>query len=250
MILEALEYLTTPCPPWARRLGYLSEAIAIRHRARRCAAAWAEHQSNTKDTILSSVPDNCRTAVVLGAGHCLDVPLRDLSDRCERLILVDAVRLRGLRLPANAEYRLIDVHGAAEKLYRGESLWRRPHSALRSFETADYVISVNLLSQLPIMILRSVARRGLSTPIFEHGLSGQIMRDHVRDLTALPGRTLLVADSSRVTRNSHGAIVERENLAAQALLRAPERHWIWPVVPPGERRDGLSVETTVGAWTL
>lgn len=250
MILEALEYLTTPCPTWARRLGYLSEAIAIRHRARRCAAAWADHQRNTRTAILDTLPENCGTAVILGAGQCLDVPLDALSDRCARVVLVDAVRLRGLSLPANAEYRLMDVQGAAEKLFRGQSLWERPQSALQAFEDADYVVSVNLISQLPILPLRAIARRNLSTPIFEHGVSGQIMRDHVRDLKALPGKSVVIGDARRTHRNRKGDIVDAENLAAQAILPAPERYWTWPIAPVGERQDGLSTETIVGVWVV
>ncbi|MBO6836613.1 MAG: hypothetical protein JJ878_05740 [Alphaproteobacteria bacterium] len=250
MILEALEYLTTPCPPWARRLGYLSEAIAIRHRARRCAGAWADHQRHTKAAILDHVPKDCGTAVILGAGQCLDVPLPDLAARCEQVILVDAVRLRGLRLPENADYRPMDVHGVAEKLYLGTSLWDRTDNPLREFDEADYVVSVNLLSQLPILPLRAMARRGLSTPIFEHGLSGQIMRDHVRDLKSLAAKSILIADARRITRDRKGAVVDDENLAAQALLPTPNVSWHWPIAPEGERHDGSTIEAQVGIWVL
>ena len=77
MILELLEYLTTDCPRYARRLGYLKEAIAIRARQARLKSAWAPHLENSKDVIREAM-DRCgrrRTALVLGSGLLLDIPL-------------------------------------------------------------------------------------------------------------------------------------------------------------------------------
>jgi hypothetical protein len=151
MILEALEYLATPCPPWARSMGYLGEAIAIRHRARRCKKAWEAHQKNTRQAILSHGPDQAGHMIILGAGLCLDVPVRDLCARTGKLTLMDAVRLRGVSLPAGCDYVCRDVHGASERFYR-EGTFAGRASPFSDFPQEAAVISVNLLSQLDTRI--------------------------------------------------------------------------------------------------
>lgn len=251
MILEALEYLTTPCPPWARRFGYLSESIAIRHRARRCRAAWEPHLAATRDAILRHTPSGVGEIVVLGAGLCHDIPLAMLADRCRRLTLVDAVRPRfGPRLPPNARYLAMDVHGAAVALHDGRDPWPRGPSPLKTFADADIVLSVNLLSQLPLLPLRVMRRRGLlETPRDAVEAERRILRDHVADLREMRGRVVLIADARRTRRDTLGHS-ETDRPADDAALGPPLESWVWPVAPPGEAADGSRLETTVGVWVL
>jgi len=254
MIFEALEYVTTPCPRWARKLGYLSEVIAIRHRGRRCRLDWADHLDNTKAAILAEADARAPLGdvVILGAGLCLDVPVADLAKRCDRLILVDAVRPRGLTLPANVEYRVMDVHGVSEALFNDgdPNIWARNTSPLQQFGDASLIVSANLVSQLPILPLRALRRRGLTQPMFEHGISGKIMRDHIADLKKTGVPALLIGENRRRRYDGQGALVSDENMAAQLLLPQPVKTWIWPIVPAGEGRAGERLEAEVGTWIL
>ena len=247
MILEALEYLLTPCPKWARDFGYLSESIAIRHRAKRCAAAWKPHQDQTKAAILENCPDGAEKIVVLGAGHCFDIPLSDLARRCRKLVLVDAVRPMGLRLPRNVEFLTRDVHGLSLCLFEGRNRHQRGKPLLE-FADADYVISANLVSQLPILPLRHLARLGLVGDLPQDGLAAQVQRDHIADLKALPGRTLLIGDARRIVRDRSGKVLSDEDLTKLMILPPPFRSWSWHLVPPGENGDGKTVEIGVGVW--
>ena len=81
MIIEWIRSLLTPCPKWARKMGYLAESIAIQARAKRCSAAWAPHQEQSRQMILQAA-NQCeqkRTVVIAGSGACLDVPLLELT---------------------------------------------------------------------------------------------------------------------------------------------------------------------------
>ena len=81
MLLDLYTSLTTPCSPFIRRMGYLSEAIEMRGRSRRHQAAWLPHIEKTRAFVLS-VTEKCRnrdTAIILGSGLLLDVPLAELS---------------------------------------------------------------------------------------------------------------------------------------------------------------------------
>lgn len=244
MILEALEYLTTPCPAWARSLGYLGEAIAIRHRARRCADDWRDHQNNTKQAILAASKQFGAggKTVLLGAGLCLDVPLTDLAARCDSITLVDACRLRGLRLPVNADYQCFDIHGGAEALYQGRRITERQGSPIAQFGDADLVISVNLISQLPILPLRHA---GLPADA-----GAEIMQDHIRDLSDLDCPALLIGDAERRIIDPAGEIIEIQDLRHDMGLPPPEQSWVWPIVPAREAGKAPRVESTVGMWIL
>lgn len=249
MILEALEWLTTPCPRWARRHGYLSESIAIRHRAKRCAVCWSAHQGNTRAAILRAASAVARRehVVILGAGACLDVPFEELAERFAQVTLVDAVRSRGPRLPPNARYITMDVHGAMEALAAGREDRGAP---LVDIEPSDLTVSVNLLSQLPRLPIRAMLRRGLIDEAERESRAIAIMTEHVDDMAARKGARLIIADARHRVVDPAGNVLEERDIAGPAGLPAPTKSWIWPVAPPGERGDGLAEESTVGVWHL
>ena len=81
MFAELIEWLTTPCPSTARRLGYLREAIAIRARHRRHRENWRPHLDATRAFVerAAAIPPRKRTAVLLGSGALIDVPIDALA---------------------------------------------------------------------------------------------------------------------------------------------------------------------------
>lgn len=242
MLLEALEYIATPAPKWARKMGYLHEAIALRHRARRCRTVWAEHQANTKAAILKHLPDEASTITILGAGLCLDIPLLDLSARCEKLVLVDAVRLRGLRLPSNVRYDVEDVDGTAHRLITGSD--QQPNWVSHE----GPVVSVNLLSQLPLLPRRWIAGQGQASDLT--ALETTILRRHVDRLSQHRETALLIGDAKHILRNAEGGILQETDFSQRAGLPSPLSTWSWHIVPPGEASDGHTVESQVGVWSL
>jgi hypothetical protein len=150
MIAEALEWLVTPCPPYARRLGLLTESIAISARHRRCRKAWAPHLAATQQAILEAIErtPRRRTALVMGSGALLDVPLAELADAFEHVLLVDLVhpwpaRLKTRHLP-QVTHVTDDVTGALEAVGRGELVGPRPFARLADPEV-DLAVSLNLL---------------------------------------------------------------------------------------------------------
>ena len=55
MLLEAIFFSITPCPPTARRLGFLKENISIISRYGRCKNKWLNHLSESKKTIEKAI---------------------------------------------------------------------------------------------------------------------------------------------------------------------------------------------------
>ena len=67
--------------------------------AKRCRQAWASHLEATRRCILDAA-DSCSgggTALILGSGACLDVPVAELAARFATVVLVDAHHPRQAR---------------------------------------------------------------------------------------------------------------------------------------------------------
>ncbi len=93
MLKEALEHWLTPCPRRWRKMGYLREQIAIDARLGRHRAEWAPHLEAPRREI-SAAAIRCggrRCVLVVGAGLHHDLPIGELAERFDRVVLADLV---------------------------------------------------------------------------------------------------------------------------------------------------------------
>jgi hypothetical protein len=100
----------------------------------------------------------------------------------------------------------------------------------------DWVASVNLLSQLPLLPVDWLRQRfpELSEAMLEEW-GTQVMRQHLDYLAAFAAPTCLLADMEQVIHTGNGEIIERIDFASRLRLddAAPEQ-WRWNIAPPGE----------------
>lgn len=241
MILELIEYLTTPCSWTARKLGYLNGQIGIKVRHRQCRRAWKAHLERTKQVIRAAILDcpQRRKAVVLGSGLLLDVPLADLAATFDEVVLVDVVHPISVYL-AKLWYRNVrlvraDVTGTAAELPRvaRNPQLPLPHAVPQLFcddPEVDYVVSVNLLSQLPYIptyYLENTARSESEINTYARDL----IDAHLDYLRRLPGAVTLITDVEKLKIDSAGRIVERFDILYGARLPWQTVEWTWEHVP-------------------
>lgn len=250
MILEALEWLATPCPrPW-RDLGYLAELIALGARHRRCRAAWAGHRARSRQAILraAETAPGRRTAVVLGSGRLLDVPLAELAARFRSVVLVDAVhplhaRWQARRFP-NVRLEAMDVTGCLDALPRwrpGEALPRPQPCPLIHREDVDFVVSLNLLSQLGVLPGEWIERRaGTAGPDAARAFSAALTRAHLDDLARCRARVCLIGDVEWWRAMADGTVVERSSSIDGIAAPPAIEEWVWPIAPAPEADARLS----------
>lgn len=252
MLAEWFTYLTTDCPLIARQFGYLRESIGIRARHRRCSAAWRPHLDKSKAALLQSLQscDDFRTALVFGSGLLLDIPLAQLAERFREVWLVDLVHLpevqREARRHANVRCLSHDVSECLERLRTGLSndLDTLPESRPSRFldeKTVDWVASVNLLSQLPLLPLEWLQRRFPEVREEQLARWGEgLMRRHLDYLDAFDAPVCLLADAEQTSYGADGAIIEHVDFAAKFDLdRLAFEQWRWDVAPPGEIAPGV-----------
>jgi len=249
MLAELVEYLLTPCPPSARKLGYLTEAVAIRARHRRCRAAWQSHLENSRAAILEAAQacPGRKCALVLGSGALLDVPAEQLSQVFDRVVLADVVHPLGahwrVRRLHNVRLTTLDVTGTLDALGDGPDIPDCAPLALRDLlqrESPDLIVSANILSQLPLLPLRRLEATGLHAQPELEAFASRLMEEHVRLLQDGPGTACLIAD---IRWHGTSGI---ENPLRSVALPPPVRTWTWNVAPRPEISRDRDVFHEVG----
>lgn len=206
MILEILEWCATPCPWFARTKGLLAAQIAIRHRARRCRAAWKPHLEACRDFVAKSVGLEAalENLVILGSGHLNDFDLPFLLQRFQKITLVDAVH------PLEIQFR---ARLSQECLCLVSADLTKPSSAIEDLvSSASWTISSCVLSQLPL---------------FSNENPPTLLDGHLALLQKSP-RAILIAD---IARRHNGPW---ESILDNYPLPQPAAEWVWKIAPSGE----------------
>lgn len=264
MLIEALEYLATPCPADARALGYLSEAVALGARHRRQRRAWARHVAAARDFVrdaAAQAPAGGRI-LVAGSGRLIEVPLDDLARRFATVVLADLVHPWTTRVEA-ARYRNVrlataDVSEYLGPLRRALASHAPPpeppvptglSGAGPDLPGFDLVVSCNLLSQLPLLPLEALARRRPSLPQAERDrLAHGLVAAHVRWLTDIAPVAALFSDTDSRWIDRSGAVVGHESSLWGTAMPAPDRSWLWTIAPAPEQDSDLDLHHTVSGW--
>ncbi|MBS4099044.1 MAG: hypothetical protein KGZ83_19665 [Sulfuricella sp.] len=262
MLAEWFTYLTTDCHPLARRYGYLRESIGIRARYRRCHAAWQPHLERSQAALLDSL-DDCRkfrTALVFGSGLLLDIPLSQLSARFAEVRLIDIVHLPEIRRAARSYPNVTciehDVSGCLEHLADATPATlddrAAPPTRFLDEKGIDWVASVNLLSQLPLLLREWLVKRfpDLSGAVLD-GWEEKLMRRHLDYLAGFDATTCLLADTVQTTYDAAGnSLASTEFAARLGLTERIREEWRWDVAPLGEIAPGIGRFHQVAALSL
>jgi hypothetical protein len=244
MLAEWLTYFATPCPPNLKHLGYLHEIIGTRSRHRRCREAWEPHLANTRRMILEAAETAAthRKAVVYGSGWLLDIPLEELAQRFEDIVLVDVLHMNPVkRLAArhpNVRLATADLSGVIGSLDRDEI--PSPIGDLPE-DDADLLVSANLLTQLPYLPCEALRRR--KPPPAEDEVrefAAAIIRHHLDHLAAAPGTVCLVTEIEHHLYEGK-YLIERSDPLFGVDAGPLHRDWTWSLAPKPEihRRHDL-----------
>lgn len=260
MLKELLTYIAASCPAYARQMGYLYETIATRERYRRNSNAWNPHLENSRDFILSVTEKTAKRnkAVITGSGLLLDVPLRELSCLFNEVILLDIIHLpetiKGIKKYHNVKIEWHDVTGIAKKIHDfSEKTMALPEpspSLPAGYDDADLVVSLNILSQLPVIPCIFALKKMHRIKDFEPETWGrQIIESHISFLNSLKASVCLISDYNFALSDKKGVIAEQGSTIYNVQVPEPEKKWTWKISPYGEGEKGFSKNLDVGAWS-
>lgn len=239
MIWEAWQYLTTPSSKLARKMGFLYESIAMSARAKRCHTAWELHYQNCRLAIEQAV-SMCHTkrkVLIFGAGTLQDIPLALLSESFDRVLLVDIVITRDaqhlLKPYRNIEYVEADVTDSLQRLQAGILKVESPKAWLDD-ETVDLVVSLNLITQLPLLPVRWLKQRFKISDHQADQLGQGLIKAHLHYLQSFKACVCLIAD--RVDREFNHQAEKTDEFDPWWGVKPPDasQTWQWEVVSLAE----------------
>jgi len=251
MILETLQYLTTPCPRHLRSMGYLKELIATEARARRCRAAWQPHLEKTRAMISAAAKaaSGNEKAVVFGGGMLADIPLDVLAGKFATVVLVDVCFLKQTRRNVwrhpHIEMQTCDITGVAAPLSDG--VWPVPVRPTEpTLGEADLVVSANVLSQLPLIPLQYARQRKLypddvALPVFAR----QIIQAHLDYLKTCPGTVCLITEVERQFLDGGVVLGSEDPLCSVELDKKGAEEWFWDIAPRPEASPDYDIRNRV-----
>ena len=230
MLAEALLYLITPAPSWARRHGYLKESISIGARHARLKRAWEPHLNHSRNAVLEAA-NLCaghQSAVILGSGHGFDLPLRALAGQFSKVILIDAVHPLAMRWQVRALENVSLV--TADITARFTPMPVLPASP-------DLVVSLNLISQL-----------GIASSVTEDE-RGSMRQKHLDWLMSLRSTVCVIGDVERTqfgpARTDERTVDVTWTQSEELPKPAASHEWTWPVAPRGEISPEIEITSRV-----
>lgn len=243
-------------------MGFLKSSIQVRARYKRCETAWRGHLEQTRAMVLKAAQraPRRRKALVFGAGLLHDIPLRQLSEMFEQVVLADMVHLWPCRLEAlrygNVKLLRCDATGAIGQLCAAAGRSSAPPPASRPVEflndpLLDFTVSVNLLSQLGWVPGLFLGKSRSSDQV--EAMKGQFIAAHLEYLRRLPGHTALITDTvwSAIPLNPAGSPGPTEvwDVLSGVCLPEPDHAWNWSIAPAPERSSSADYIARVHAYT-
>jgi hypothetical protein len=245
------EYLVTPGSHPLRGMGYLRELLNIKARAWRCWCGWQPHLERSKAVIRTAI-ESCqqrRKAVILGSGLLYDVPVAELSAAFREVQLVDIIHPPKSSWPAGLFQNLrpvtADVTGTAEDVFHmakiaGATLPRTEPGLFLDDPEVDLVVSLNLLSQLPVVPTEHLTRAGVHSPDAIAAYGRWLIEAHLAYIQRFQCLVALITDMEKLTVDRAGAVVERSSALRGVPLPWWGEEWIWRLAPRPEADEDYS----------
>ncbi len=247
-MIDFLRQISTPCAWSARMMGYVRSIARVRSRYLRCELAWAPYLIRTR-SVIEDAMRHCssrRRVVVLGAGLRHDIPLAELSREFREVVLVDIVHPWHSRWSVRkfGNVRLV-THDVTEVMDAVYQLGLSPEAPLPTSRPQrfcddlelDLTISVNLLSQLPVVPERFLLKN--RTQQAAEAFGRHLIEAHLDYLHRLPGHVVLITDVSAKKVSIKGDLVDEWGILYRAELPASDDQWEWCLAPSPEQERGF-----------
>jgi hypothetical protein len=259
MLARLFRYWTTFAPERVRKFGYLKSLIELEFRHKRNEHAWADHVLSCR-TFIVDVAEKCPkhgTAVVLGSGLLLEVPLRSLAERFDRVYLVDMFHMPQVRSEAKKHFNVKllygDITGIFAMMQDGEfpdGTVPLPEPRIPHLKDADLIISANCLTHLAPPFCAYLEKTRYLTEFDQDKLILQIMEAHVNAIAKnATGVGAIITDTERFTL-AKDRVLNRKNLIPglrfpDSASRTQNLEWQWLISPAGNSHPTQDIEHTV-----
>jgi hypothetical protein len=254
MILEFVEYLRTRSNKLAKDWGYAYQNVSLKFRSRRCAGAWQSHIEECHKLIREQLEAvKPKSVLVIGSGLLLEIPIDDLLKKTGKIYLVDLVHAPEVRRLAKLypQIELIekDISSLLTILKKGLSPFQPkiiPWDSLTPWDLpkVDWVISANLMSQIPLMISEALP---MSAEVYKD-FARRVRDQHIERLMRQGNKVLLFADFETRYIDLEQKRIKTETYEVNLRNLKFIREWTWEISPVGETSKDYKVEMLVKAY--
>lgn len=202
---------------------------------------WDTHLAHCRDFILKAIELVKPSGItVLGSGWLMELPLAEMAERTEKIVLIDIVHppevFEQTKRLRNVEVSEEDVSGGliAEvwKKAGRKSIFNRLPS-LETIVIPEYmphedpgmVISLNILTQLEILPEKLLRKKSKATDEGFKNFKKEIQEKHIGFLKKYP--SILISDIVEVVYDSTGTRKEKNTLLAEIPDGRLKEEWIW-----------------------
>ena len=244
---------------------YISDQQGIMERYLCEASGWDSHLKRTRAFILNCIQKYSPSSVmILGSGWLLDIPVDELNEACDRVLLVDIchpVQIhKKIKKLTNCQLIYADLTGGAvENTYRFIQTFKKSgkKESLDQIDFYDtlpdhkvaYTISVNVLNQLDILLVDYI-RRFIEYPDVEIKKFRKRIQEYHLSLLK-PGESCLISDQEEIIINKRKPHIQTKKLLyANLPAGIKKQHWKWMFDKEGVYNEGCNTEFNVIAIEL
>ncbi|HSH51101.1 MAG TPA: hypothetical protein VK982_05175 [Bacteroidales bacterium] len=225
------------------KMKYLSDQKGIINRYIREKDGWDEHNNKCKNFILKSAESKINgKAVILGSGWLLDVPLKELSEEFEEVLLIDINHppqvLKKIEQYKNVSTQKSDITGGlidyvyqtvkTDKKEKTKTLLTAGKLFSYSLPPAvDFVVSLNVMTQLNILLTDYMKTSKLYTDRELQQFALQVQEAHVNILPK--EKSCLITEFEEELYDNDGQLIGVNPLIFVDLpeSKLPETKWKW-----------------------
>jgi hypothetical protein len=197
--------------------------------------------------------------IVLGSGLLWETPLAILQERFSKITLVDVVHVKevreALKKHAATAGAIDDRRGIGHGVGIGHGGAAAQIELLEMDLNRqvppgkyDFVISANVLSQLPLVPTQLLRKKGASSTALMQ-TADNLQKLHLQMVRELAPHGFMMSDYELHIHDLEGEIVETGETVSKRLEVAWEKSWNWNLAPAPELSTAYSVQLKVGVKT-
>ena len=245
-----------------RKMKFISDQEGIMNRYLREKKNWEAHLESTKQFILESFREkSIKSVAVLGSGWLLDLPLKELSEKFKKVVLIDVYHPAQVQKRAE-KYKNVtlfetDITGGGInfcwELRKKKGEHFESH-VLKDFKPKkpelpikpDAFISLNILNQLDILLVDFLKKKnGRFTELEYDAFRRHIQQFHLDWILRKP--TCLITDIVEINE-CPGGLSEKKLIRVPFLKPQRSQEWNWDFDLSGMYHEGCNTRMEVKAF--
>jgi hypothetical protein len=245
--------------PLSKKLGMIQISQSLENRFKRHQNLWKDHLDHCHSQVLEfcNLHPQAKSLAILGSSHLFELPTKDLIQRFEKIYLIDLVHPPAVvklakQHPQKIELLCYDVSGALENLeslQSTEELMKLFPSHKQPLPSFDLLISANLASQLHLLYIDHLEKKGLTLSVEEKDQAAQaVIHDHLAWLCSFQKPVHFFADRKVFYRNPEGQITYSGAYAIDLSKFQFQKSWVWQLANLGEISPLYSLEMEVESY--